>query len=241
MALRRAVPKTPLGSPIQPRSLIHKPRLLSTPSESALPQLLIPLHFNSCISNVYKKRPGGGPASSREFVNSSLSPHRSCDPHTNTRNSIRLICLLRNSCTPQGRATSAKSAIDCPRSPTSPGARPQWRHILPRHYIHVQVRIGRRHILHRRPGPISVEAYLGLGVDGRSSVCRRTPVVLVSALRKISLAAAPRTPQRRKTFSPHRFPAELSNRENSLRRNQTVRSGHSTFGCLAARPLKGTG
>src|SRR5580698_11618231 len=83
MALRRAVPKTPLGSPIPPRSLIHKPRLLSTPSESALPQLLIPLHFNSCISNVYEKPQGEGPVSVAKFVNSSL-PLSTPVAHTRT-------------------------------------------------------------------------------------------------------------------------------------------------------------
>jgi hypothetical protein len=34
---------------------------------------LIPLHFNSCISNVYKKPQGGGPRQHPKFVNSSLA------------------------------------------------------------------------------------------------------------------------------------------------------------------------
>ena len=113
MALRRAVPKTPLGSPIPPRSLIHKPRLLSTPSESALPQLLIPLHFKSFITIAYKK-PGGGCLAFRpKFVNSSLpSFHRgvaraaSLRTDRNPRNPTPFIRLLHNPDTlPQGAGT----------------------------------------------------------------------------------------------------------------------------------------
>src|SRR5579862_644599 len=52
----------------------------------------------------------------------------------------------------------------------------------------------------------------------RRPVCRQTPVVLVSALRKMSLATAPRKPQRRKRSLltvPHQsFPEG----EDSLRR-----------------------
>jgi hypothetical protein len=67
MAPCRALPKTPPGSSVPPRSLICQPRLLPTPSESTLPQLLIPLHFNSRISNTYKKGEGA-PASNAQSL-----------------------------------------------------------------------------------------------------------------------------------------------------------------------------
>src|SRR5580692_6771249 len=76
MALRRAVLKTPSTSPAPPRSPIHKPRFLPTRSESTLPQLLIPLDFNSCITNVYKKPQGGIATGGPKFVNSSPRPPR---------------------------------------------------------------------------------------------------------------------------------------------------------------------
>jgi hypothetical protein len=59
MAIRHAVPKTPPKYPVPRRSPIHKSSLFPTPSESTLPQLLIPPHFKSFITNAYKK-PGGG-------------------------------------------------------------------------------------------------------------------------------------------------------------------------------------
>jgi|HubBroStandDraft_1064217.scaffolds.fasta_scaffold74333_1 hypothetical protein len=61
MALCHAVPKIPAKPSVLPGSLIYKPQFLPTPSESTLPQLLIPLYFNSCISNTYRKHQGGGP------------------------------------------------------------------------------------------------------------------------------------------------------------------------------------
>jgi hypothetical protein len=58
MRLRRAVLKSPPKPPVPPRLLLHKNRHPLTRPESTLPQLLIPLHFNSSKCNAYKK-PGG--------------------------------------------------------------------------------------------------------------------------------------------------------------------------------------
>ena len=60
MRLRRAVLKSPPRPPVPPRLLLHKNRHPLTRPESTLPQLLIPLHFNSSRCNAYKK-PGGPP------------------------------------------------------------------------------------------------------------------------------------------------------------------------------------
>ena len=72
MRLRRAVLKIPPKSSVPPRSPLYKLRSLLTPSESALPQVLIPLHFKSFISNAYKKRGVGCFRPAPKFGNSSL-------------------------------------------------------------------------------------------------------------------------------------------------------------------------
>jgi hypothetical protein len=97
MALRHAVPKNPPGSPGAPRSLIHQPRRLRTPSESTVPQLLIPHHFNSRISNTYKKPQGEGSSSTAKVCQlvTTRSPLRG--PHTNSRNPNPLHALLHDS------------------------------------------------------------------------------------------------------------------------------------------------
>jgi hypothetical protein len=70
---------------------------------------------------------------------------------------------------------------------------------------------GRRNRRHIHPlrgaarAGLSLKLLLSHGqpkVSALTSVCPAPPLVLVSALRKIRLAAAPRKPQRRKTFSP---------------------------------------
>jgi hypothetical protein len=84
MALRDAVPKTLPGSPVPPRSPTHQPRLLPTPSESALPQLLILPDFNSFISNAYEK-PGEVPRlQPPKFVDSSPILYASLRPISGT-------------------------------------------------------------------------------------------------------------------------------------------------------------
>jgi|HubBroStandDraft_6_1064221.scaffolds.fasta_scaffold29464_5 hypothetical protein len=74
MRLRRAALKIPAKSSVPPRSPLYKLRPLPTPSESTLPQLLIPLHFKSFISNTYEKTGRGPPRPDPKFVNSSLPP-----------------------------------------------------------------------------------------------------------------------------------------------------------------------
>jgi hypothetical protein len=59
MRLRHAVLQTPAESSVLPRLPLHNSRPLLTHSESTLPQLLIPLHFNFPRINTSKK-PGGG-------------------------------------------------------------------------------------------------------------------------------------------------------------------------------------
>src|SRR5208282_2255724 len=59
MRLRRAVLKIPPKSSVPPGLPIYKIPSVPTHSKSTLPQLLIPLHFNSRRCNTYKK-PGGG-------------------------------------------------------------------------------------------------------------------------------------------------------------------------------------
>src|SRR5208283_2617129 len=75
MRLRRAVPKIPAKSSHPAALPFYKSRPLRTPSESTLLQLLIPPHFKSFISNVYKNPGGGSPLPAPKFVNSSLHPH----------------------------------------------------------------------------------------------------------------------------------------------------------------------
>ena len=76
MWLRRAVPKIPPKSPVLPRLPLYKSRPLPTRSKSTLPQMLIPLHFNSPRINTYKKQGRGSLLSALEFYNSSLpAPH----------------------------------------------------------------------------------------------------------------------------------------------------------------------
>src|SRR5579863_870755 len=59
MRLRSAVLQIPPKSSVPPRLPLYKNRYSLTRSESTLLQVLIPLHFNSFISNTYKKQGGG--------------------------------------------------------------------------------------------------------------------------------------------------------------------------------------
>ncbi len=111
MRLRRAVPKIPAKFSILPRLPLNKSGPLPTRSESTLPQLLIPLHFNSCISNAYRKPGEGVPRSSPKVLQ--LVTLRSAFPRTcrNSRNSIPLIRLLHNSRTGRGWGIPAAGQI----------------------------------------------------------------------------------------------------------------------------------
>ena len=66
MRLRLAVLQTPAKSSVLPRLPLHNNRPLPTHSESTLPQLLIPLHFNFPRINTYKKPRGGCPSTNQK-------------------------------------------------------------------------------------------------------------------------------------------------------------------------------
>src|SRR5271155_2325127 len=74
MRLHRAVPKIPAKSSVPPELPFNKSRLFLTRSESTLPQVLIPLHFNSSRINTYKKRGGGCPSSSPKVLQLVTTP-----------------------------------------------------------------------------------------------------------------------------------------------------------------------
>lgn len=74
MRLRRAVPKIPPKSSVAPGLPVYKNRSALTHSESTLPQVLIPLDFNSPRINTYKKPGRGSLPNLQYFANSSLRP-----------------------------------------------------------------------------------------------------------------------------------------------------------------------
>ena len=242
MPLRCTAPKTGPKLSVPPRSPTHKPRSLSTPSESTLPQLLIPLGFNSFISNAYKKPGGGSRLPSPKFRNSSLpAAHRSCT-RRNPRNPIPLIRLLHNFRTPPGAGISS---VGQPNSLPSRGfrvmnpgwsIRPSMRLVFRRPFCPYVVTSPHQ----PRPAPATHYSLFTTHFPTLTSVCPATPLVLVSALRNLAWLRATQAPASL-TFSPYRYSPEPPKAEDSLRRNQTDRSGYSTFGSLGARPLKGTG
>jgi hypothetical protein len=61
MPARLVVPKTPQQPSVPPPLPLYKNARRLTRPESTLPQVLIPLNFNSCIGNTYKKPQGGAP------------------------------------------------------------------------------------------------------------------------------------------------------------------------------------
>ena len=83
MRLRRAVPKIPAKSSYPVALPFYKSHARRTHLGSTLLQPLIPLHFNSFISNTYKKPGGGCPLPAPMFCNSSLAARPSC-AHTAT-------------------------------------------------------------------------------------------------------------------------------------------------------------
>jgi len=78
MRPRRAVLQTPSKSPVLPRLLFYKCWPPPTHSKSTLPQLLIPLHFNSPRINTYKEPGRGSLLAAPKIYNSSLLPCRFC-------------------------------------------------------------------------------------------------------------------------------------------------------------------
>jgi|HubBroStandDraft_6_1064221.scaffolds.fasta_scaffold67057_2 hypothetical protein len=102
MRLRRAVLQIPSKSSVPPRLPLHKSRSLPTPSQSTLPQLLIPLRFNSFSCNVYKKTRGRRPAADprvRKLVTRQAPLLRT---RRNPRNPSPFMELLHNLRTPRG-------------------------------------------------------------------------------------------------------------------------------------------
>jgi hypothetical protein len=72
MCPRRAVLQIPSKPLVSPRLPLYKIRHSLTRPESTLPQVLIPLHFKSFISNAYKKPGAGCFRPAPKFGNSSL-------------------------------------------------------------------------------------------------------------------------------------------------------------------------
>src|SRR5271155_3565606 len=85
MRLRRAVLQAPAKSSVPPKLPFHKNRSLPTPSQSTLPQLLIPLHFNSFRNSAYKKPRGIGPAAKPQVCQLVIRH----TPHPSTRRNPR--------------------------------------------------------------------------------------------------------------------------------------------------------
>jgi len=108
MRLRPAVLQIPAKSSVPPGLPIHKVCLTLTRPESTLPQLLIPLHFNSPRMNTYTK-PGGGPLSEAPKYCKLVTTHASLSwSRRNFRNSIRFMPLLHDLRTPGGGGTCGK-------------------------------------------------------------------------------------------------------------------------------------
>ncbi len=96
MRLRRAVLQIPAKSSVPPRLPFHKNHSLPTPSQSTLPQMLIPLHFNSFSSNAYKKTRGRIPAAIPKVCQLVTRHALRLRTHSNARNPNPLIRLLHS-------------------------------------------------------------------------------------------------------------------------------------------------
>jgi hypothetical protein len=121
MRLRRAVLQIPAKSSVSHRLPLHNSRPRLTHSESTLPQLLIPLHFNSFRSNTYKK-PGGGYPSQDHKVSHSLlrTPRRTA--HTRTPATLMLsMAYFTVLCAPGGGPAVGHSCLS-PDLPTDCGS-----------------------------------------------------------------------------------------------------------------------
>jgi|SRR5271167_471562 len=69
MRYRRAVLQNPSKSSVLPRLPLHKSRPLLTPSKSTLPQVLIPVHFNSPRIKSLQKTAEAAPVFARARIN----------------------------------------------------------------------------------------------------------------------------------------------------------------------------
>lgn len=94
MRLRRAVLQTCAKSSVPPGLPFYKSRPLRIRSESTLPQLLIPLHFNSPRINVYKKPGEGVPLRSPKVLQ--LVTHNS-QPTQHPRHARHAILAIHHS------------------------------------------------------------------------------------------------------------------------------------------------
>ncbi len=84
MRLRRAVLQIPARRLPPPRLPFYKIRSLLTCSESTLPQMLIPLHFNCPIVNTYEKPGRGSFLRAPKFCNSPMrAPRGRSEPGSN--------------------------------------------------------------------------------------------------------------------------------------------------------------
>jgi hypothetical protein len=124
MRLRRAVLKIPAKSSVPPRLPLHNNPSLPNPSQSTLPQRLIPLHFNSFRANVCRKPQGSGPAAHPNVCHLVTLRAPRLGPHRNPRNPNLLIGLLQLSWTPPGvgspfSAHSVSTALKSPFQPTA--------------------------------------------------------------------------------------------------------------------------
>jgi hypothetical protein len=105
--LRRVIPKIPAEPSVAPGLPLNKNRSFPTRSESTLPQLLIPLHFKSRISNTYKKPQGEGPTCNPKVLQLVTIPSPLLRTRRNSRNPNPLYALLHNFCTPRGWGAGA--------------------------------------------------------------------------------------------------------------------------------------
>jgi len=119
MRLRRAVLKIPAISSVPTRLPLHNNPSLLTPLQSTLPQLLIPLRFNSFRTSVYKKPRGRVPAANPKVCKLVTSRGPSLRTRSNSRNLNPLIRLLHSSLdTPVvGSPTSVYSVPSAFKSP----------------------------------------------------------------------------------------------------------------------------
>ena len=102
MRLRRAIPKNPAKFSAPPWLPLHKYTSSLTHSESTLPQLLIPLHFNSRISNTYKKGQGEGPTCNPKVWQLVTTGSPALRTHRNSRNPLPFMSLLHGSLDTRG-------------------------------------------------------------------------------------------------------------------------------------------
>ena len=107
MRLPRAVPKIPPKPSVSPRLPLYKSRPFLTRSKSTLPQMLIPLHFNSRRIRVYKKTGEGISSVWRRGLQLVTTPASSIRARTNSRKPNHLYALLTILWIPRGEGGEA--------------------------------------------------------------------------------------------------------------------------------------